>query len=169
MVTDHPVDDVTWRDVSELQASTYNPNHVASAELDLLATSLLEDGWTQPIVTRPDGVIVDGHHRYRVAKDHPDDLQRNGAVPCVVLRPDSEGDQRISTIRHNRASGAHLVDGMAANIRYLIEETGLEPDEIATRVGMEHEEIKRLARQVKLPDKHSDDKYERAWKPQGSQ
>jgi len=167
MTTMHPIDDVLWRDVDELKSSDYNPNHVATNELDLLATSLLEDGWTQPIVTRQDGKIVDGHHRFIVAKDHANELQKDGKVPCVILNHQTEGDQRISTIRHNRASGAHMVDAMAENVRFLVEQSELSDGEIAKRVGMEQEEIKRLSRQVKLPDKHSDDDYERAWKPQG--
>jgi len=168
-MTEHPIENIKWRDVNELTSSEYNPNHVAVSEMNLLAQSLLEDGWTQPIVTRENGKIVDGHHRFMVAQEYPEELQRDGCVPCVVIENPTEADDRISTIRHNRASGAHLVEGMADNVRYLIQDANMTNEEIATRVGMEEEEIKRLSRAVDLPEMHSDDQFERAWKPQDEQ
>ena len=35
----------------EIQANTYNPNAVAPPEMELLETSIWEDGYTQPVVT----------------------------------------------------------------------------------------------------------------------
>jgi len=168
-MTEHPINDITWRPIDELTRSDYNPNHLATSEMKLLAQSLLEDGWTQPIVTREDGKIVDGHHRYRVACEYPSNLQQDGCVPCVILNNLTEADDRISTIRHNRASGAHLVEGMANNVKYLLQQADMTNKEIANRVGMEEEEINRLSRSVELPDMHDDTDFERAWKPQGEQ
>lgn len=168
-MNEHPVDQIEWRHTEELTGSDYNPNHVATSEMDLLAQSLLEDGWTQPIVTRENGKVVDGHHRLKVAMAYADELQREGCVPCVVLDNPTEADDRISTIRHNRASGAHLVEGMADNLRYLLNDANMTHEEIASRVGMEEEEISRLSRAVDLPEMHSDEDFERAWKPQGEQ
>lgn len=161
----HPVDEIEWVHAGELTGADYNPNHVATAELNLLAQSMLEDGWTQPLVIRPDGQIVDGHHRFLVSGDFPDDLRPGGKVPCVTLRGKAESDLRISTIRHNRARGAHTIDGMVENMDYIINESGLDEEEVATRLGMEQEEIERLAAHVSLPDKHEDADYEREWRP----
>jgi ParB-like chromosome segregation protein Spo0J len=66
-----PISNVQWIDRELLQANDYNPNHVASPELRLLAQSILESGWTQPIVARSvdNGryEIVDGFHRWTVS------------------------------------------------------------------------------------------------------
>src|SRR5262245_34225405 len=55
-----PISRVEWVDRSTLHANHYNPNAVAPPERELIILSILEDGWTQPLVTLPDGEIVDG-------------------------------------------------------------------------------------------------------------
>src|SRR3990170_4910853 len=55
-------------------ANDYNPNKVATEELELLAHSIMEDGMTQPCVAYYDVeidkyIIVDGFHRYIVLTD----------------------------------------------------------------------------------------------------
>jgi ParB-like chromosome segregation protein Spo0J len=64
-----PVNQVQWIDRNELNANDYNPNYVAPPELELLKTSIKEDGWTQPIVILQDKTIVDGFHRWTVSAD----------------------------------------------------------------------------------------------------
>ena len=46
-----PVDRIHWVDINMVQANDYNPNSVAGQEMSLLYTSILHDGYTQPIVT----------------------------------------------------------------------------------------------------------------------
>ena len=62
---DQPIDRVRWVKIEEVEANDYNPNSVASKEMNLLYTSILHDGYTQPIVTirdreRSKYVIIDG-------------------------------------------------------------------------------------------------------------
>jgi UDPglucose 6-dehydrogenase len=52
-----PVDCVMWVPAESVQANDYNPNAVAPPEMELLKVSVLADGYTQPIVTMPDGDI----------------------------------------------------------------------------------------------------------------
>ena len=51
MLQDHPINEVKWVNVDQIQANDYNPNKVASTELKLLYVSIKQDGYTQPIVT----------------------------------------------------------------------------------------------------------------------
>ena len=67
-----PISNVIWKSRAELHPNNYNPNKVAPPEMELLIISILEDGWTQPIVILPDGQIVDGFHRYTVSADKAD-------------------------------------------------------------------------------------------------
>jgi len=46
-----PVDLVQWIPSGNVHANTYNPNKVAPTEMNLLYTSILLDGFTQPIVS----------------------------------------------------------------------------------------------------------------------
>ena len=107
-----------WVDIEKVQANDYNPNSVAGTEMRLLYTSIKHDGYTQPIVTIYDEeldkyIIVDGFHRYFTCKSNEDILKRNhGRLPIVVIEK-SINERMAATIRHNRARGAHSIDGMA--------------------------------------------------------
>ena len=45
----------------------YNPNRMTEHDRALLKQSILEDGWTQPIVVLPDNTVVDGEQRWTVS------------------------------------------------------------------------------------------------------
>ena len=102
-----PVSTVRWIHRDELQPNDYNPNKVMPPELELLVLSIIEDGWTQPIVCLSDLTIVDGFHRYTVSADPRIIAQTNGYVPVVIITADPI-HRKMSTIRHNRARGQHL-------------------------------------------------------------
>lgn len=163
-----PVSTVEWLDPSELSANTYNPNVVAPPELRLLAVSILEDGWTQPIVARADGEIVDGFHRWRLAVTDPKIAAvAGGLVPVVRLAPADAVHQRMSTIRHNRARGSHHVVRMAEIVRGLLDD-GLTPAEVIARLEMESEEVERLAERGRMTERGAGETLSKAWVPDTS-
>lgn len=142
-----PLNNVQWVPRDTLRANSYNPNSVAPPELDLLKISIMEDGWTQPIVARADKEIVDGFHRWTVSGDPDISEMTGGLVPVVFLDDDvSKEHQMMSTIRHNRARGNHAVLKMADIVRGMLEK-GLSYEEIQKRLQMEYEEVDRLADQ----------------------
>lgn len=154
-VADQPVGYVEWVDPETLRANDYNPNHVAPPEMALLKLSIMENGWTQPIVTRSpgeDGIaeIVDGFHRWTLGL-HDEDIRAltGGMVPVVRLRSIDPVTQRMATIRHNRARGTHAVVKMA-DIVLSLDAMGEPRDRIATRLGMEPEEVTRLLTRGKM-------------------
>lgn len=144
----NPVDRVIWVDKDKVVANNYNPNHVAAKEMQLLYTSVKEDGYTQPIVAIWDEsikkyVIVDGFHRNLVIRRYSDiDARCHGKLPLVVI--DKNIDQRMaSTVRHNRARGSHSVDGMI-NIVFSMMRDGVPEKEICDKLGMETREFIKL-------------------------
>jgi len=137
-----PVNQVQWIDRNELNANDYNPNHVAPPELELLKTSIKEDGWTQPIVILEDKTIVDGFHRWTVSGTPELMEMTGGKVPCVIVNFDKD-HRMMSTIRHNRARGTHAVLKMADIVREM-KEDNLSDKEIMDRLSMEEEELERL-------------------------
>jgi ParB-like chromosome segregation protein Spo0J len=137
-----PVNQVQWIDRNELNANDYNPNHVAPPELELLKTSIKEDGWTQPIVILEDKTIVDGFHRWTVSGTPELMEMTDGKVPCVIVNFDKD-HRMMSTIRHNRARGTHAVLKMADIVREM-KEDNLSDKEIMDRLSMEEEELERL-------------------------
>lgn len=166
-----PLARIEWVAREDLHANLYNPNHVAKPELELLKVSILEDGWTQPIVARPDGEVVDGFHRWTVSADPRIYAMTGGLVPVVRLQPPAHGDQMLSTIRHNRARGEHGVLPMAAIVRRLRDEEGLTVEQVMQRCGMEREEVVRLYDRGGMTERGTQHKTEfsKGWTPTRSE
>jgi ParB-like chromosome segregation protein Spo0J len=160
----HPVANVEWMHRDKLNPNHYNPNKVASPELELLKISIIEDGWTQPIVINADNEIVDGFHRWTVSGMVEVYSLTGGMVPTVRIRPSDSAHQRMSTVRHNRARGTHGVLKMAEIVQHMIEQ-GLTQQEIERRLQMEPEEVIRLAARVGIPQSKiiQDTAFGKAW------
>lgn len=165
----NPIDTVEWVDPGTLTANGYNPNHMAPPEEALLRVSILEDGWTHPIVARPDNEIVDGFHRWSLAKKYPEILALGGGkVPVVRLLPSDTVHQMMSTIRHNRARGNHYVLKMADIIRQL-KEAGVADEDIERRLSMEPEEVERLADAGGMLKRGAAEGFNKGWVPGAQQ
>ena len=140
-----PLSSLQWVDRSSLHANDYNPNKVSEDNLKLLVQSILTNGWTLPIVCRPDLTIIDGFHRWTVAGREPLKTILGGKVPVVIV--DHKGDESADvygTITHNRARGTHLLEPMKAIVKKLMDEGKTIP-EIGKQLGMRPEEIFRLS------------------------
>lgn len=133
--------------IEKIRANDYNPNKVATKEMELLYTSIKEDGYTMPVVCYYDKdhdeyIIVDGFHRYEVMKKHKDIYDReNGCLPVSVIDKDLD-DRMASTVRHNRARGKHEVE-LQANLVAMLKE-GWPEEKIMKELGMSLEEVQRL-------------------------
>lgn len=140
-----PLSSLQWVDRGRLRANDYNPNKVSEENLKLLTQSILTNGWTLPIVVRPDYTIIDGFHRWTVSGREPLLSQLDGKVPVVIV--DHGGDDSADvygTITHNRARGTHLLEPMKAIVKKLLDE-GKTVKEIGKQLGMKPEEIFRLS------------------------
>lgn len=160
-----PVDYVKWVKADGVIANKYNPNIVASPELELLYLSIKADGFTQPIVSYPERdyrLVVDGFHRSQIEKTHKDIEKRlHGYLPIVSINKSLE-DRMASTIRHNRARGKHKVGSMADLVVTLSQE-GWADGKIAKHLGMEAEEVLRLQQQAGIADYYKSRQYSRSW------
>jgi len=142
-----PVYTVRAVPIEQIHANAYNPNAVAPPEMKLLYKSILEDGYTMPIVCykldNENYEIVDGYHRYTIMKTHKDIFEReNGKLPVVVI--DKPIEQRMaSTIRHNRARGSHSIELMTNIVAELVD-SGMSDAWIMKNIGMDADELLRL-------------------------
>lgn len=157
-----PVLNVKMVDIDKVIANDYNPNKVAPPEMQLLRHSIEEDGYTQPIVTYYDKerdiyIVVDGFHRYRVAKEYLDLKQ----IPIVTIDKDLE-NRMASTIRHNRARGTHQIADMS-HIVITLTENGWTEKQIAKHLGMELDEIIRLKQITGLKNAFADHTFSKSW------
>lgn len=163
-----PVDCVQWVLAEDVSANDYNPNKVAPPEMELLRLSVRADGYTQPIVTFPDGArreVIDGFHRNRVGKECPDVRERlHGYLPVVTINAERQDrkDRIAATIRHNRARGRHAVDMMSEIVADLAKR-GWEDTKIAKELGMDADEVLRLKQITGLAELFADREFSEAW------
>lgn len=163
-----PVDYVQWVPADSVIANDYNPNSVAPPEMELLRHSIMEDGYTQPIVSwQHDEIteVVDGFHRNRVGKECEDVAQRiHGFLPITIINDTREdrGDRIASTIRHNRARGKHKVDAMS-EIVVELKRRNWSPKKIGKELGMDQDEVLRLCQLSGLTEMFADKDFSEAW------
>lgn len=139
-----PLKNVQFVDRDKLKANDYNPNVVVEDNLKLLVQSILTNGWTMPIVVRPDFTIIDGFHRWTVSGREPLKSKLGGKVPIVIVAHDDESKNIYGTVTHNRARGTHLLEPMKKIVKRLLDE-GKSTKEISVQLGMKEEEIFRLS------------------------
>ena len=157
-----PVLNVRMVDINKVEANDYNPNKVAPPEMELLRHSIEEDGYTQPIVTYYDKkndkyIVVDGFHRYRVAKE----CFHLKEVPIVTIDKDLE-NRMASTIRHNRARGTHQIVDMS-HIVLSLTNAGWTDGQISKHLGMELDEIIRLKQITGLKEMFANHVFSKSW------
>lgn len=163
-----PVDFVQWVKNPVVKANDYNPNSVAPPEMKLLEHSIMNDGYTQPIVSwQKEGEfeVVDGFHRHRVGKES--ELVRNrvhGYLPVVKINSSREdkNDRMAATIRHNRARGEHRVESMA-DIVIELKRRFWSDEKIAKELGMESDEVLRLTQVTGLAGLFANREFSEAW------
>ena len=139
-----PLSSLQWVDRTMLRANDYNPNVVNEENLKLLIQSILTNGWTLPIVVRPDYTIIDGFHRWTVSGREPLLTKLGGKVPVVIVDHKERSEDMYGTITHNRARGTHLLEPMKNIVKELLD-SGKSVDEISKQLGMKPEEIFRLS------------------------
>lgn len=139
-----PIENVQIVDRNRLRANNYNPNVVSEDNLKLLVQSILVNGWTLPIVVRPDFTIIDGFHRWTVSGREPLLSKLGGKVPVVIVDHADESEDVYGTITHNRARGTHQLEPMKAIVQKLIK-SGKTVKEIGKQLGMKPEEVFRLS------------------------
>lgn len=156
-----------WVDRKRINPNDYNPNKVSNANLELLTVSVYVNGFTMPVVCRPDLTIIDGFHRYTIfgpewtyIPEFEENVWRElgygenerktlyelsgGKIPVVIVSHDDESMYVYGTVTHNRARGAHLLEPMKAIVKRLIAE-GKDVKEIGQQLGMKPEEVFRLS------------------------
>lgn len=159
--------------IEKIQANSYNPNKMAPPEQYLLIKSILEDGYTQPVVCYYLSDIdryelVDGFHRYLAMKMNSEIYEReDGCLPVSII--DKPLNKRMaSTVRHNRAKGTHSIDLMVDIVKQLTE-AGLSDNWIKQNIGMEDDELLRLKQISGLASLFADREFSPSWTSDGAE
>jgi ParB-like chromosome segregation protein Spo0J len=181
----HPVDYVYWESSENLESNDYNPNAVAPPEQKLLEESIVNDGYTMPIVTYKDGFedsfmnvingmdisddekreIVDGFHRRKSERSNPLISESTmGYLPVTNIRNEQrqKSDRMASTIRHNRARGTHNIELMSTIVSELVE-MGKGDAWICKHIGMSKDELLRLKQITGLASLFQNEEFTNSW------
>lgn len=172
-VGQHPISRVQWEDVNNLRANSYNPNHVLTPEMKLLRHSILIQGWIQPILVSHDpeageGVyeIIDGFHRYSLAKTDPEVNHLTGGRVPVVIMEMTRSERMMLTIRINRARGNHMAFKMHEIVAELVHDLGVTIPEICLKIGADKHEVELLLQENVFQKKDvKNHTYSKAWVP----
>jgi len=166
-MSESPIYNVRCVPIEKIQSNTYNPNKVAPPEMKLLYKSILEDGYTMPIVcyylSKEDRYeIVDGFHRYMVMMKHKDIYTReNGCLPVVIIDKD-ESNRIASTVRHNMARGTHQVE-LSAKLIGMLKKYNWTDARIGLELGMDADEVLRLKQITGLAELFRDREFSNSW------
>lgn len=166
-----PINAVQWVDVNQLEANDWNPNHVMGPEMKLLALSLLQQGWIQPILVwpKPDGkgfVIIDGFHRTTVARNNKAVYAMTGGKVPVVIMEMSVAERMLLTIRINRAKGNHAAFKMHEIVSAVVNDHGLSIAHVCESIGADKDEVNTLLAKDVFAKKEVDKfNYSKAWVP----
>lgn len=160
-----PIQNIEWRAVDSLSANGYNPNVVMNQELKLLEFSILKNGWMQAVLITKDGTIIDGFHRWTLARAGSVFKKYRGLVPCVVMDLDKPAAMLL-TIRINRAKGSHVAYKMSEIIRELVDVHRLDQQQIALEIGAAKGEVDLLYQENVFKTKNIQNvEYSQAWAP----
>jgi ParB-like chromosome segregation protein Spo0J len=162
-----PVYSVIPVPIEKIRANSYNPNAVAPPEMALLELSILEDGYTMPIVcyyVPGEDVyeIVDGYHRYTVMLGNEEIRRREGGMLPVSVIDKDLSNRMASTIRHNRARGSHSIELMS-NIVAELTGAGMSDAWILRHIGMDRDELLRLKQITGIAALFADHDFSTAW------
>ncbi len=149
--------EVQYIPVTDLRVNEYNPNRQSDREFNLLRMSMLEHGFTQPIVVNKDNIIVDGEHRWRVASSLGYEK-----IPVVYVDMD-EIQMRVATLRHNRARGSEDVELSTSVLRDLQELGAL--GRAMDSLLLDEEYVNLLLDDVTAPQDLAGDEYNFGWEP----
>lgn len=148
---------------SLVAANRWNPNTVPPDRMRLLQESIVDNGFCFPVVTVWDDerelfIVCDGFHRTTIGGVEWLDLDY---IPLAVLSHDVT-KAMIATMQFNRARGMHQVDLDADVVRALVEQ-GLTEDEIATKLGMELDAVRRYKQLTGVAELFKNAEYSLAW------
>lgn len=103
-------------DIRLLETDQNNPNVTTIRQQEQIWTSLQKYGWTYPILTNKDGVLVDGEQRTNIC------IQHDEFFAPVLRLPVTEVDRRMLRQVLNKLKGKHNRELDAAEYMRIIEQ-----------------------------------------------
>ena len=143
--------------IHHLQAGKYQPRKSFDEQsLNVLASTLKEQGMIQPLVVRPIKAplsnsnckyeIIVGERRWRAAQ-----LAMFDVVPCIIKEYSDEQSAKIALIENMHRENLNPIEEARA-VFNIINETSCTHEEAAISLGIAREEVTHLLRLLKLEE-----------------
>jgi ParB/RepB/Spo0J family partition protein len=134
--------------IKDVHPNVWNPNVQDPEMFRLLAQSLKEEGFGEPVLVRPcpdhdDYEIVNGEHRYQLAVET--ELTH---IPVAVVAMNTT-DAKLATVRRNKTRGGLDTLKTAALLRDM--RRRMSDDEIELRLGYNEHELSELMMMLDQP------------------
>jgi ParB-like chromosome segregation protein Spo0J len=97
VVTAWPAASVEMRDIADLVPYSHNSRTHSPEQIEQIAASMREWGWTNPVLVDEDGMIIAGHGRIEAGR-----VLGLSQVPVMVARGWSEAQKRAYVIADNQ-------------------------------------------------------------------
>lgn len=138
----------TTLEIGKVHPNEWNPNVQDMERFRLLAQSLKEEGFGEPVLVRPcpeheDYQIVNGEHRYQLAKETSMEH-----IPVAVVAM-TDTDAKLATVRRNKTRGG-LDTIKTAKLLHDMRKR-MSDDEIELRLGYNQAELSELMSMLDQP------------------
>jgi hypothetical protein len=156
-----------WVDGSSLKLAPWRTTYIIKTDLEVLARSLDDYGWLQPIVVqKSSNMIIDGSHRWMISSNLSK-LQRStkGTVPVIFVDCD-DIDAMLMHGRLNRGRGNVVAQKLSRIIKSVVRSRKYGEADIKRMFVMHMDEVDLMIDGTLLFDKNiSEHKYSSAWVP----
>lgn len=157
-----------WVERDRLLPNDWNPNFMPDHIEEALVLSILDNGWTAPILAKSDDTIVDGEHRWRIS-GHPQLTDREDLTPegvpaghVPVHYVDMEREQAmLATYQQNYARGEDNIVALEELVSDLYDDE--EEETLQTRMGVFEGELEHLLPDTKTSVVDSEDLGDAPW------
>ena len=161
------IDCVLWKKTDNMVVSALNVNHIAPTEKKLLYNSLLENGFTQPIIlSRRFGsdFIVDGAKRHNLimSKATLRTMCHHYIPVCYINNSVDEFNDMAICYRHNHARGKTVIPKLSDFVGTLARQ-GWSDLKIATQLGMDDDAVLRLKQIDGIDENFKDVSFSFGW------
>jgi ParB-like chromosome segregation protein Spo0J len=158
--------EIEWVNGDDLTPGPWRCTYMLRPELEVLARSMTDYGWLQPIIVqRGTNKIIDGHIRWEVAAAQKVSKTVGGMVPVIYLNC-SDVEASFMHARLNRAKGVSTPKQMSRIVKLVLRAKKLSEWDLRKKLAMTREEFDVMADGTLLKHrKISEHKYSRAWVP----
>jgi ParB-like chromosome segregation protein Spo0J len=151
--------------ISSLKSPSWRANYILRPDVRLLTDSLIEYGWLQPIIARPDGTVIDGNYRLQIADSKKVRKVLGEYVPVQIVDVD-EIEAMAMHLRVNRSRGVPHAKQISRLVQKLVRSGSWDDGELKVLLRMSSDEFELLMDGTLFKKRNiADYSYSPAWIP----